>query len=189
MIEIKKLTGTNSLSRKPKAYNGAFGYVSKILHDNKNFFNSFFENANREYIIVNKKKMRGFALVRNTPNEVVLELLGTNQRPNKKPPAGQKGWGRQLMNEIRKNAGQKVVRIHDPVLRARGFYKHLGYNTASNTTGGTSTMKRKPSPNVTSKRRLSPIRENEPSPKRVKSSPQRSPRSPRSASARASPSK
>jgi hypothetical protein len=47
-------------------------------------------------------------------------------------------------------------------------------------------MRRKASPNITSKRKLSPIRES-PSPKRAKSSPRRSPRSPRSASARRSP--
>ena len=189
MIEIRKLSGSSSLSQKPRAYKKAFGYVSRILGGSKISFNNYFKNANREYIIVSNKTLRGFALVKNTPTEVVLELLGTNQRTNKKPPAGQKGWGRQLMNEIRKNAGQKVVRIHDPVWGARGFYKHLGYNTASNTKNGTSTMKRKPSPNVTSRRRLSPVPENAPSPKRVKLSHRQSPRSPRSASARASLSK
>jgi len=159
----------------------AFGLVSRILGENPSTFNYYLTNANREYVILNnRKKFRGFAVVKNFPNKVQLELIGTNTRP------GQKGWGRHLMNAIRKNAGRRNVVIHDPVSGARGFYKHVGYNTASNTTGGTSTMRRKASPNIMSKRKLSPIRES-PSPKRAKSSPRRSPRSPQSASARRSP--
>lgn len=165
----------------------AFGLVSRIINGNPATFNYYLTTANREYVILNnRKKFRGFAVVKNFPNKVQLELIGTNTRPNKRPPTGQKGWGSQLMNAIRKNAGRRNVRVHDPVSGARGFYKHLGYNTASNTSGGTSTMRRKASPNIMSKRKLSPIRES-PSPKRAKSSPRRSPRSPRSASARRSP--
>ena len=169
-----------------KYRNKAYGLVSSILDDN-NHFNQFLENANRNYVILDKKNFRGFATVTNWKNIVQVELIGTNTK--QRPKTG-KGWGSLLMNAIKNNArkkGMKRVKVHDPVSGARGFYRKLGYNTASNTFGGTHTMKRRVSPpSPQSRLRLSPIKE---SPTRVKSSPRRSPRSPRSASARGSPSK
>ena len=168
----------------------AFNLVSQILGNNAELFNHFLLNANREYVILNNnKKFRGFAVVRNKNGEVIVDLIGANTRPWRRPPAGQKGWGTQLMRAIQKNArkGGRAVRVHDPVLGARGFYAHLGYNSASNTTGGTRTMRRYPSPSPTSRRRLSPVAENRTN--SGGSSRRQSPRSPRSASARATPSR
>ena len=161
----------------------AFNLVANVLGHNAKYFNNFLMKANREYVILNNtKKFRGFAVVRNNKGEVVVDLIGANTRPHKRPPAGQKGWGTQLMNAIQKNARKtgRPVRIHDPVWMARGFYEGLGYNTASNTTGGRETMRRypSPSPSPTSRRTNS-----------GGSSRRQSPKSPRSASARGSPSK
>jgi len=154
----------------------AFNLVANVLGHNAKYFNKFLLNANREYVILNNnKKFRGFAVVRNNKREVIVDLIGTNQ--NSRPPAGQKGWGTQLMRAIQKNARKtgRPVRVHDPVWTAREFYRGLEYNTASNTTGGRETMRRYPSPS--------------PSPNSGGSSRRQSPRSPRSASARRSPSK
>jgi N-acetylglutamate synthase-like GNAT family acetyltransferase len=170
-----------------KYRNKAYGLVSSIL-DDTNHFNQFLRNANRNYVILNNKKhFRGFATVTNWKNIVQVELIGTNTK--RRPNTG-KGWGSLLMNAIKNNAKKKGVtrvKVHDPVSGARGFYRKLGYNTASNTFGGTRTMKRRVSPpSPQSRLRLSPIKE---SPTKAKSSPRRSPQSPLSASARGSPSK
>ena len=165
----------------------AFNLVSQILGNNAQLFNNFLLAANREYVILNNtKKFRGFAVVRNKNGEVIVDLIGANTRPHKRPPAGQKGWGTQLMQAIRKNAGRTPVRIHDPVWNARGFYEHLGYATASNTSGGTRTMRRRASP-PSPQSRLRAIPENRSN--SGGSSRRQSPRSPRSASARATPSR
>jgi len=166
----------------------AFNLVSHILGNNAQLFNNFLLKANREYVILNNhKNFRGFAVVRNKNGEVVVDLIGADRRLSKRPPAGQKGWGTQLMNAIQKNARKKgrPVRVHDPVWNARGFYEHLGYATASNTSGGTRTMRRYPSPSPTS--RLRPVPENKSN--SGGSSRRQSPKSPRSASARATPSR
>ena len=156
----------------------AYKLVSQILGYNPQLFNNFLLAANREYAILNNNKhFRGFAVVRNKNGEVIVDLIGANTRPHKRPPAGQKGWGTQLMHAIRKNAGKRPVRVHDPVPLARGFYTHLGYATASNTTYGTRTMRRRASP-ASPQSRLRSIPENK--------SPRKSPRSP---SVRRSPSK
>jgi hypothetical protein len=168
----------------------AYGLVSRILGNSPEMFNNFLMGANREYVILsNNKHFRGFAVVRNNKNDVIVNLIGANTRPSKRPPAGQKGWGTQLMRAIQTNArkGGRSVRVHDPVFSANGFYRHLGYNTASNTSGGRRTMRRYPSPSPSAtSRRLSPIAEKSNS---GGSSRRQSPRSPRSASARRSPSK
>ena len=73
----------------------AFNLVSQILGNNAQLFNNFLLAANREYVILNNtKKFRGFAVVRNKNGEVIVDLIGANTRPHKRPPAGQKGWGR-----------------------------------------------------------------------------------------------
>ena len=165
----------------------AFNLVANVLGHNAKYFNNFLMKANREYVILNNtKKFRGFAVVRNNKGEVIVDLIGANTRPHKRPPAGQKGWGTQLMQAIRKNAGRRPVRIHDPVWNARGFYEHLGYATASNTSGGTRTMRRRASP-PSPQSRLRAIPENRSN--SGGSSRRQSPRSPRSASARATPSR
>jgi len=165
----------------------AYDLVAHILGHDPELFNHFLINANREYVILNNhKKFRGFATVRNLNGAVSVNLLGANTRPGKRPPLGQKGWGTQIMAAIRKNAGRRNVIIHDPVSAARGFYTHLGYNTASNTTGGTRTMRRRASP-PSPQSRLRPVPENRSN--SGGSSRRQSPRSPRSASARRSPSK
>ena len=149
----------------------AYGLVSRILGNSPEMFNNYLMGANREYVILsNNKHFRGFAVVRNNKNNVIVNLIGANTRTSKRPPAGQKGWGTQLMRAIQSNArkGGRSVRVHDPVYSANGFYRQLGYNTASNTSGGTRTMRRYPSPSPTSRRRLSPIAEN--SPKKARSS-------------------
>jgi hypothetical protein len=157
----------------------AYKLVSQILGYNPELFNNFLLAANREYAILNNNKhFRGFAVVRNKNGEVVVDLIGANTRPHKRPPAGQKGWGTQLMQAIRKNAGKRPVRIHDPVALARGFYTRLGAQSASNTTYGTRTMRLRASP-ASPQSRLRTIPENK-SPRR---------KSPRSPSVRRSPSK
>jgi N-acetylglutamate synthase-like GNAT family acetyltransferase len=113
------------------------------------------KKTNRRYAIANKKKFTGFAAVKNFPNSLRLELIAVTRNPKKRPPPGQKGWGTQLMKAIEKNAknsGRKRVVVHDPIFQARGFYKKLGYNNISVTTGGTNRMAKNLSPNVTSKR-------------------------------------
>lgn len=161
----------------------AYDLVEHILGHDPRVFNKFLMKANREYVILNNKKhFRGFAVVRNTASNVIVDLIGANTRPHKRPPAGQKGWGTQLIRAIQKNAknGGRAVVIHDPVWPANNIYKYKWeYNTASNTTGGTRTMRRYPTPPTPQSR----------SPNSGGSSRRQSPRSPRSASARRSPSK
>jgi N-acetylglutamate synthase-like GNAT family acetyltransferase len=110
----------------------------------------------------NNKTVLGFAFMAEPKyNASRLALIGT--RPGK-------GYGKQIMNQIYKNAkanGRKKVIVLNAVGSARNFYRGQGYkprpNTSRNTYGrlfnkSVSVLKRKrsPSPNVTSKRRASP---------------------------------
>jgi N-acetylglutamate synthase-like GNAT family acetyltransferase len=191
MTRIYKRSAANNILSRNRVRSKAIRLIGPVLHNPVSNFERYMNATNKKYVIIgNNQHFRGFAAVKTFPTHLQIELIASNTRPAKRPPAGQAGWGTQLMNAIKNNAkklGLQSVVVHDPVGSARGFYTKKGYNTASNTSGGTRTMKRKLSPNVSSKRRLSPIREN--SPKRARLSPRQSPRSPRSASARGSPSK
>lgn len=191
-MTIKRGKNANTLLKDPKIYNKAVMMSANLFRVPTESVRRYITNkTNKRYAVLNNAgRFRGFAAVKTFPNYLQLELIAANTRLNKRPPAGQPGWGTRLMNAIKNNAkklGLKRVVIHDPVYNAREFYKKRKYCNMSATSGGCDRMKLNLSPNVTSKRRLSPNREN--SPKRAKLSPRQSPRSPRSASARRSPSK
>jgi len=183
-MTIKRGKNANKLFRDPKIFNKAVMMSANLFMIPSQSVRSYLNKSSRRYAVLdNAGRFRGFAAVKNYPNHLQLELIAANTRPNKRPPAGQPGWGTRLMNAIKNNAkklGLKRVVVHDPVENAREFYRKRKFNNMSATSGGTNRMKLNLSPNVASKLR---------SPKKAKLSPRQSPRSPRSASARRSPSK
>jgi len=87
-----------------------------------------------------KKTNRRYAVLDNAGRSQKLsELIAANTRKNKRPPAGQPGWGTRLI----KNLGFKRVVSHDPVANAKQFYKKRKF---CNTTGGCERMKLNLSP-------------------------------------------
>ena len=177
-MTIKRGKNANKLLRDPKIYNKAVMMAANLFMVPTEAVRKYItKKTNRRYAVLdNAGRFRGFAAVKNFPNYLQLELIAANTRKNKRPPAGQPGWGTRLMNAIKNNAknlGFKRVVIHDPVANAKAFYKKRKFCNMSNTTGGCERMKLNLSPNVTSKRKLSPIRES-PRVRRVTPSPQRS---------------
>ena len=170
-MTIKRGNNANRLLRDPKIYNKAVMMSANLFMVPTEAVRRYItKKTNRRYAVLdNAGRFRGFAAVKTFPNYLQLELIAANTRKNKRPPAGQPGWGTRLMNAIKNNAkklGLKRVVIHDPVQNAKEFYKKRKFCNMSNTTGGCERMKLNLSPNVTSKRKLSPINES-PRPRKV----------------------
>ena len=159
MVAIHKGNRAQKTLAKSSIRKKAEKFSENLFVSSKASVPQYISNANRLYAIAdNNRKFRGFATVVKKPNALSLELIAVNTNRTKRIP-GQRGWGTRLMNEIKNNAkkmGFKRVIVHNPVWNAKNFYKKLGYNNISMTSGGTNRMARNLSPNVTSKRRNSP---------------------------------
>ena len=152
---------------KRKYQSAAFQFVRGVLADERQF-KLFLEDRWRNYILKNEGTLKGFAILTQprASGSWVLDLIGTSAEPGK-------GYGKALMARIKANAARKgvpVIFIHNPVIRARGFYERLG---ASNVTKEASNMtslmrlpvspNRKPSASPTSRRRATPNIQRSPS--------------------------
>jgi len=143
----------------------AYSMVQGILWG-RSSFNNYRNARNENYLLIdnNNKKVLGFAFLAHPKyNSSRISLIGT--LPGK-------GYGKQIMNQIYKNAkvkGRKKVIVLNAVGEAQNFYRARGYkprpNTSKNTYGrlfnkSVSAMPRKRSPrrsvSPTSKRRKTP---------------------------------
>jgi len=147
--------------------NQAHALVQRILWTRSNF-NNYRNARNENYLLMDNNKVLGFAFMASPKyNSSRVSLIGTLP--------GQ-GYGKQIMNQIYKNAkakGRKKVIVLNAVGAAQNFYKARGYkprpNTSRNTYGrmfdkSVSATPRKRSP----RRSVSPIskRRKTPSPNR-----------------------
>ena len=149
--------------------NQAHALVQRILWTRSNF-NNYMNARNENYLLMdnNNKKVLGFAFMASPKsNSSRVSLIGT--LPGK-------GYGKQIMNQIYKNAkakGRKKVIVLNAVPAAQNFYKARGYKPRPTTSRNTysrlfdksvSVMPRKRSP----RRSVSPIskRRKTPSPNR-----------------------
>lgn len=81
-------------------------------------FKSAFLNKNRfNYSVYNGNKMVGFALLTPNGQNLALQLIVTNEK---------KGYGKQLMNKIKANAGNRRI-ILNSLNNAREFYVKQGF--------------------------------------------------------------
>ena len=147
--------------------NQAHALVQRILWTRSNF-NNYRNARNENYLLMDNNKVLGFAFMASPKyNSSRVSLIGT--LPGR-------GYGKQIMNQIYKNAkakGRKKVIVLNAVGAAQNFYKARGYkprpNTSRNTYGrmfdkSVSATPRKRSP----RRSVSPIskRRKTPSPNR-----------------------
>jgi len=152
----------------------AHAMVERILWHRSNF-NNYRNARNENYLLMdnNNKKVLGFAFMASPKyNSSRISLIGT--LPGK-------GYGKQIMNKIYKNArakGRKKVIVLNAVGSAQNFYRGRGYkprpNTSKNTYGrmfnkSVSAMPRKRSP----RRSVSPISKRRKTPSPIRQSPNR----------------
>jgi GNAT superfamily N-acetyltransferase len=91
--------------------------LSKNIHF-QFLFKSAFLNKNRfNYAIYDGNRMAGFALLTPNGSNLALQLIVTNEK---------KGYGRQLMNKIKLNAGGRKI-ILNSLNNARNFYTKQGF--------------------------------------------------------------
>jgi len=155
--------------------NQAYKMVERILW-NRSSFNNYKNARNENYLLIdnNNKKVLGFAFLAHPKyNSSRISLIGT--LPGK-------GYGKQIMNQIYKNAkekGRKKVIVLNAVGEAQNFYRARGYkprpNTSKNTYGrlfnkSVSAMPRKRSP----RRSVSPTSKRRKTPSPIRQSPNRS---------------
>ena len=108
--------------------NQAYNMVKNIV-ENRNNFNHYKTTSGGTYLLMNNnnKKLLGFAFTHcNIPFDCRVQLIGT--RPKK-------GYGKQIMNQIYKNARNLdvlEVRVPNAVPSAQPFYRALGYKLVPN---------------------------------------------------------
>lgn len=113
--------------------NQAHDLVQSVLWRRRNF-NNYRNARNENYLLMdnNNKKVLGFAFMASPKyNSSRVSLIGT--LPGK-------GYGKQIMNQIYKNAkakGRKKVIVLNAVGTAQNFYKARGYKPRPNTSRNT----------------------------------------------------